>query len=349
MTAAKVDVHAHFFPLISRDEAARLGEPDAPWLRDDGAGSGCIMEGDREFRPVQAPLWDPAARLADMDNHGVAVQVVSATPILFGYHGDPRRATAWAAFVNDLAIAMCEHDPVRLRPLCQVPLQDVDAACREVSRAVATGHVGVHIGNHVAGRNLDDPELVRFLRHCADEHIPVLVHPWDMMAGDRMPAYMLKWLVGMPAETHLAILSLILSGAFERLPPPLRLCFAHGGGNFAAQLGRVDNAWRRRDLVSADCPHPPSSYTDRFSVDSAVFSGDALRLLRAVMGSDRIMLGSDYPFPLGEVEPGSLIANADFLDDAERHAMLASNAAAFFDIALPEQGSTVDDEHLAAD
>ena len=289
----RIDIHSHFFPLLSKAQSFTLGIENAPWLRDDGDGTGFIMAGDAEYRPIQAPLWDPHARLAEMDETGVDVQVVSATPILFAYGGDAARSSTWAAMINDLALEMCDADPNRLRSLCQVPLQDVDAACTEVSRAVECGHVGVHIGNHVMGRNLDDPELVRFLHHCADEGIAVLVHPWDTMAGERMPKYMLQWLVGMPTETHLAILSLILSGGFERLPESLKICFAHGGGNFVSQIGRVDNAWRRRDIVRADCPNPPSSYAHRFSVDSAVFSDDALRHLVAVMGEERVMMGSD--------------------------------------------------------
>jgi aminocarboxymuconate-semialdehyde decarboxylase len=328
----RVDVHSHFFPLISDEQARTLGAEDAPWLRDDGDGTGFIMAGDREYRPVQAPLWDPRARLAQMDDTGVDIQVISATPILFSYSRDAARTTRWAAMINDLALEMCESDSRRLRALCQVPLQDVDAACVEVSRAVGSGHVGVHIGNHVTGRNLSDPEILRFLHHCADEGIPVLVHPWDTMAPERMPKYMLAWLVGMPAETHLAILSLVLSGAFELLPESLRICFAHGGGNFAAQIGRVDNAWHRRDIVRADCPSPPSSYATRFSVDSAVFSDDALRLLVSVMGTERILMGSDYPFPLGEAEPGRVIDESTHLSEAEKNALLGANAIRFFDL-----------------
>jgi aminocarboxymuconate-semialdehyde decarboxylase len=325
----KIDVHAHFFPRITREQGALLGA-DGPWLRDDGDGTGQLMAGEREYRPVESSLWDPDVRVARMDEHGVDIQVVSATPLLFGYGADPETAGRWCRLVNDQAVEMCAVHPERLRPLCQVPLQDVDLACVEASRAVADGHVGVHIGNHLADRNLDDPDMVQFLHHCADESIPVLVHPWDMMAADRMPGYMLQWLVGMPAETHLGILSLILSGAFERLPRGLRLCFAHGGGNFAAQLGRVDNAWHRRDLIRADCPNPPSTYVDRFSVDSAVFSDDALRLLVAVMGIDRVMLGSDAPFPLGEEQPGRLVETSSHLSDDDRSAILGDNAVRFF-------------------
>jgi len=326
----KIDIHSHFYPLLSRKQAETLGTAEPPWLRDNGDGTGCMMAGDREYRPVNAPLWDPMARLVEMDNTGVDIQVMSATPMLFSYTSDPNATTRWAAMINDLALEMCQTDPRRLRSLCQVPLQDVDAACIEVKRACEAGHVGVHIGNHVAGRNLDDPELIRFLRFCADNSIPVLVHPWDMMAGERMPGYMLKWLVGMPAETHLAILSLVLSGAFERLPADLRLCFCHGGGNFAAQIGRVDNAWKRRDIVRRDCPNLPSSYATRFHVDSAVFSDDALRLLVAVMGDDHILMGSDYPFPLGEIEPGRGISESAHLSDESKSLMLGGNANRFF-------------------
>ena len=330
--APRIDIHSHFYPLLSQQQGEVLGLPATPWLRDNGDGTGFMMEGDREYRPVQAPLWDPVARLSQMDETGTTVQVISATPMLFSYDAEPAVALRWASMINDMALEMCDTDPMRLRTLCQVPLQDVDRACAEVRRSVDAGHVGVHIGNHVTGRNLDDPELVRFLHFCADEEIPLLVHPWDTMAGERMPEYMLKWLVGMPAETHLAILSLILSGAFERLPPSLKICFAHGGGNFAAQIGRVDNAWHRRDIVRADCPNPPSTYADRFAVDSAVFSDDSLRLLVSVMGEDRILMGSDYPFPLGEIEPGPLIETSTHLSDTAKTILVFLDPENFFSL-----------------
>ena len=174
--------------------------------------------------------------------------------------------------------------------------------------------------------------MIRFLHYCATEGIPVLIHPWDMMAPERMPKYMLQWLVGMPAETHLSILSLILSGAFERLPTDLKVCFAHGGGSFAMLLGRLDNAWHRHELVRQDCPRPPSEYVERFSVDSAVFDDKTLQFLLDVMGDARVMMGSDYPFPLGEIHPGEMIKNSELIDDETKQAVLYDNAANFFGI-----------------
>ncbi|HSD55237.1 MAG TPA: amidohydrolase family protein [Burkholderiales bacterium] len=325
-----VDMHTHFFPRITREEAAQLDAAKAPWLRTNADGTGHIMQGDKPFRPVYAALWDAARRIEEMDRDGVDVQLFCATPVMFGYGYAVERAAAWAQRMNDRALEFAAHAPQRLRALAQVPLQDVDAACREATRAKAAGHAGVQIGNHVGERNLDDAGLVTFLAHCACEGIPVLVHPWDMMGTDRMKQWMLPWLVAMPAETQLGILSLILSGAFERLPKALRICFAHGGGSFAFLLGRVENAWHHRDIVRKDCPRPPSSYVDRFCVDSAVFDERALRLLAEVMGEDRVLLGSDYPFPLGEQRIGTLVRGAAALGDAAKRKILGANAAAFF-------------------
>jgi aminocarboxymuconate-semialdehyde decarboxylase len=143
---------------------------------------------------------------------------------------------------------------------------------------------------------------------------------------------MAQWLVGMPAETHLSLLALILGGAFDRLPDSLRIAFAHGGGSFAFWLGRADNAWHgRNDVVRGRSKHPPSHYIGRFSVDSVVFAEPALRLLVDTLGSDAVMMGSDYPYPLGERPAGAVVRRAD-LTGAERSAILGGNAVRFLGI-----------------
>jgi aminocarboxymuconate-semialdehyde decarboxylase len=328
-----IDMHTHFFPRVTREEAAKLDPARAPWLQVNADGSGQIMTGDRPFRPVQAMLWDPARRLEAMDRDGIDLQIFCATPVMFGYAYPAAAARDWCARMNDRALEFAAQAPRRLKPLAQVPLQETEAACREASRAKAAGHLGVQIGNHLGEKNLDDAALVAFLAHCGNEDIPVLVHPWDMMGTERMKRWMLPWLVSMPAETQLGIVSLILSGAFERLPRGLKLCFAHGGGSFAWLLGRVDNAWQHRDIVRQDCPQPPSSYVDRFSVDSAVFDPDALALLVKVMGAERVMLGSDSPFPLGEQQVGALVRGHGGLSARDKQAILGGNAARFFGLA----------------
>jgi aminocarboxymuconate-semialdehyde decarboxylase len=328
----KIDIHAHVFPRIAREEALAANER-APWLADEGDGRGHIMQDDARFRPVEARLWDPQARLPWMDEAGIDVQFVCATPIMFGYAWDAAKAASWCDRMNDRMVEFCATDARRLKPLAQVPLQDIDAACRAVTRARDAGHIGVQIGNHVGPKGLDDPGMLDFLRHCASEAMPVLVHPWDMMGDARMKRWMLPWLVAMPAETQLTMLSLVLSGAFERLPRSLTLVFAHGGGSFVWLLGRADNAWRERDIVRADCPQLPSSYCDRFCVDSAIFNEDALRMLVAAVGHERVLLGTDAPFPLGEVKPGALVEGTYANDAATREAILAGNARRLFRIA----------------
>ena len=323
-----IDIHNHFFPQSWPDLAARYGTPNWPWIRHTEAGKADIMLGDRFFRHIYAACWDPEVRLEEMDRDGVEMQVISATPVLFAYERPVEHALDCARMFNDAALELCSRGKGRLKSLCQVPLQDTDASCKELSRCMRSGHLGVEIGNHVGEKNLDDAGIVTFLRHCADEGAAVLVHPWDMLGQPRMPKYMMPWTVGMPAETQLGIVSLILSGSFDKLPKKLRICFAHGGGSFAFLLGRLENAWKHHPVAHGICELPPSQYLDRFSVDSAVFDQRALEFLVATMGPERVMLGSDYPFPLGEHGIGSLIRSSRLSDQAKSQ-LLGGNALSF--------------------
>ncbi|MBF5006784.1 amidohydrolase family protein [Diaphorobacter caeni] len=335
-----IDMHSHFFPLISQQEAAAVDAELAPWIAvEPGAREGQIMVGDKPFRPVYQALWDPDFRLKEMDEQGISIQIVCATPVMFGYSWEAAKAADWAARMNQKAIDFCAKHPTRFKPLAQVPLQDLKLACAEALRAKKAGCVGVQIGNHVGDKDMDHPDIVDFLIFCAENNIPILEHPWDMMgSAGRMKNWMLPWLVTMAAETQLSMMSLILSGAFERIPESLKICFAHGGGSFAYLLGRADNAWKHRDIVRKDCPRPPSEYARRMFVDSAVFDPGALKLLVDVMSTDNIMLGSDYPYPLGEQRIGKLVKDVSFLDAAQRDDILERNARKFFGLEqAPEQ------------
>jgi aminocarboxymuconate-semialdehyde decarboxylase len=342
-----VDIHAHFFPESWPDFSANFGTSDWPWLKHLGGGEAMVMVGDREFRRIPQVCWDPIARLEELERQGVDVQVISATPVLFSYHRPAEQALEVARFFNDAALEMCRQGKGRLRPLCQVPLQNIDASCAELTRCMKAGHVGVQIGNHVGQRNLDDPGIVTFLHHCADEGAPVLVHPWDMMAMDRMPKYMMPWTVGMPAETQLAVSALVLSGAFDRLPSSLRICFAHGGGSFAFLLGRMQNAWEHQPLARGGAQLPPVDYVNRFAVDSAVFDQRSLKLLVDVMGEDRVLLGSDYPYPLGEEHIGQLVRDSQLSAQAKTK-LLGGNAAEFFGIGPGQTDATSAAQFIAA-
>jgi aminocarboxymuconate-semialdehyde decarboxylase len=323
-----IDIHTHFFPESWPDLAARYGTSDWPWIKHTEPDKAVIMVGDRMFREITSACWNVGVRLEQMDRDGVDLQIISATPVLFGYGREPQHALDCARMFNDAALEMCSHGKGRLKALCQVPLQDIDAACAELSRCMHAGHLGVEVGNHVGEKNLDDPGILTFLAHCAKEGAAVLVHPWDMMARQRMPKYMMPWTVGMPAETQLSLVVMILSGAFDRLPASLRICFAHGGGSFAFLLGRLENAWRHHEVARGASQFAPSHYLNRVYVDSAVFEERTLRFLVDVMGPDRVLLGSDYPFPLGEQRVGTLIRESQ-LPPNMKSQLLGGNAHAF--------------------
>jgi aminocarboxymuconate-semialdehyde decarboxylase len=274
-----------------------------------------------------------------MDRDGIDLQIVSATPVLFAYDRPVAHALDCAQIFNDAALQICGRGQGRLKSLCQVPLQDIDAACEELSRCMRAGHLGVQIGNHVGEKNPDDAGIVTFLHHCAAEGAAVLVHPWEMFGRERMTKYMMPWTVGMPAETQLSVAAMILSGAFDRLPDSLRICFAHGGGSFSFLLGRLENAWHRHPVARGDCRHPPSHYLNRFYTDSAVFDGRALRFLVGTMGEERVMLGSDYPFPLGEERVGTLIRESD-LSNRTKTRLLGENALRFLNQAPKAEPSS---------
>jgi len=307
--------------------------PGTPWLRLETETDAVIMLDGKEFRRIQADCWDASVRLSDMDADGVAAQVVSPTPVFFSYASEAAQAVRIAKIMNDLALEICAPAPGRLLPMCQVPLQDPDAACAELDRCLATGHVGVEIGNHVGDLDLDAAGVVTFLQHAAARNAPVFVHPWDLPSSPRLDRWMAQWLAGMPAETHLSILAMILGGVFDKVNESLRICFAHGGGSYPFWLGRMENAWHKRRDVIGVSQYPPSHYAARFYVDSVVFDERALRLLVDTVGADRVLVGSDYPYPLGERPAGGVVRTAGFLDEAAREKILTGNARTFLGLA----------------
>lgn len=312
-----IDVHTHYVPKGWADLSVPGGD-QMPWLDVRSESGAMIMLGSKPFRRIGSDCWDAEVRLADMDADGVTAQVVSPTPVFFSYAAPTDQAIRVSRILNDLALEICAPAPTRLLPFAQVPLQDTDAACAELERCLRAGHVGVEIGNHVGDRDLDDAGVATFLQHAASLDVPVFVHPWDMPSSPRLDRWMAQWLAGMPAETHLSILAMVLGGVFDSVGDDLRICFAHGGGSFAFWVGRMENAWHQRPDVVGTSAHPPSHYLGRFFVDSAVFDERPLRLLIDTVGDDRVVVGSDYPFPLGERPAGDLVRRSRFLGAASR-------------------------------
>jgi aminocarboxymuconate-semialdehyde decarboxylase len=274
-----------------------------------------MMVGDRFFRQIESNCWDPATRIADCDAHGVHVQVLSIIPVLFNYWAKPSDAEVTAQYYNDYIAEVVSRHPTRFTGLGTVPLQDPDLAIKEMLRCMnELGMVGIEIGSHVNDWNLSDPALFPFFEACEKAGASLFIHPWDMMGRERMERYWLPWLVGMPAETSLAICSMIFGGVFERLPN-LKVAFAHGGGSFPATISRIEHGFKvRPDLCAVDNQKNPRSYLGKFYIDSLVHDERMLDYLIDLMGADRIALGSDYPFPLGEHVPGQLIESMPYSD-----------------------------------
>jgi aminocarboxymuconate-semialdehyde decarboxylase len=267
---------------------------------------------------------------------------------MFSYWAKPADALDLSRRLNDhIAEVMGDH-PERFAGLATIPMQDPDLAAGELERCVhELGLRGAQIGTHVdanpdSGRigslNLDNASLDPVWTAAQQLDAAIFVHPWDMLGKERMPNYWLPWLVGMPAETSLAICSMIFGGVFERFPK-LRVAFAHGGGAFPFTIGRIEHAFHvRPDLCATDNTANPRSYLAegdtpaRFYVDSLVHDPDALRLLIKLFGAQRVALGSDYPFPLGEANPGKLIESMKELSSKEKAQLLSGTAREFLGI-----------------
>ena len=304
----KIDVHTHILPGKLPD----LG-PGFVRLEPGGPGRARMTIDGKLFREVGSNCWDASTRIAESDRDGVNVQVLSTVPVMFSYGADPRRALELSRRLNDHIAEVQAGRPDRFVGLGSVPMQDPERAIGELERCMRDlGLAGVQIGSNVNGDNLDSPELFPVFEAAQQLGAAVFVHPWEMVGRERMPRYWLPWLVGMPAETSLAICSLIFSGVLERLPR-LRIAFAHGGGAFPGTFGRIARGFDvRPDLCAVANAVPPREYLRRIYVDSLVHDPLMLRYLVELMGAQRVALGSDYPFPLGEARPGELIESCGF-------------------------------------
>nr|WP_298157532.1 amidohydrolase family protein [uncultured Pseudoxanthomonas sp.] len=319
----KIDIHAHYLPRDWPDLARKYGDDRFPVIHHTEDGRHRIYKDGKFFREIWSKTWDAQERIDDYARFGVQVQVISTVPVMFSYWAKPHHALELHQALNDHMAETCRAHPRHYAGIGTVPLQSPRLAVQELERCMdQLGLQGVQIGSHVncaSGQhwNLDAPELFEFFQAANDLGAAILVHPWDMMGTDTMPKYWLPWLVGMPAEQSRAACSLVFGGVMERLPK-LKVCMAHGGGSFPYTIGRIEHGFNMRpDLVATDNPRNPREYLDRFFFDSWVADDRALRYLLDTCGVDRVMLGTDYPFPLGEQEPGAGIASLG-LDEKEQ-------------------------------
>ena len=278
------------------------------------------------FRKVDCNCWNHQKRIQECDSDNVDVQVLSTIPVLFSYWAKDNEGLILSMFLNNHIAESVKGEPNRFIGIGTVPMQNPNMAINEMDRIVNELKLpGIEIGSNVNGENLSEEKFHPIFEHAEKIGCSIFVHPWEMMGQAEMKKYWLPWLVGMPAETSRAICSLIFGGILEKYPN-LKIAFAHGGGAFPFTAGRIDHGFNvRPDLCAVDNSVLPSSYMKNFYVDSLVHDKNSMNFILQTMGAERIAMGSDYPFPLGEHHPGNLIESMD-LSDATKQRLLAGTA-----------------------
>ncbi len=322
----KIDIHTHILPEHIPNWKEKFGYGGFITLDHHKTGCAKMLRDDGHFfREVGDNCWDAERRIEDCDEFDVDVQVLSTVPVMFAYWARANDCLEISGILNDGIAKIVERHPKRFIGLGTIPMQRANVAIRELERCKKIGMAGVQIGSNVNQKNLSEPEFFEIFEACAELEMSVFVHPWEMMGEADMRKYWLPWLVGMPAETSRAICSLIFSGVLERLPK-LKIAFAHGGGGFPASIGRIEHGFNvRPDLVAVDNERNPVEYLEKVYFDSLVHHPGMLDFLVDLVGADRVALGTDYPFPLGELEPGKLIESRGY--DEETKAKLLHGSA----------------------
>jgi aminocarboxymuconate-semialdehyde decarboxylase len=319
------DVHAHVVPPALTDAIDRDGPSlGVEFVAENGRRA--IAVGGRSRGALNDDLVDVEARLAAMDRARVDVQLLSSWVGLTAYTLPPAQGVRWSRVFNEALAELVASHPTRFRGLCHVPLQAPEPAAAELQHAVGTmGMVGVEITTTVDGAELDDDRLEPFWAAAGELGCLVLVHPDRALPGRTKPRHFLANTVGNAAETTVAAVSLVCGGVLER-HPGLRVCVVHGGGYLPYQVGRLDHAYAAvPKRAGGALPHPPSTYLRRLYYDTVTHSPEVLRFLIDFAGADHVVLGSDYPFEMGDADPVQTIERVPSLTADERRQILGGN------------------------
>lgn len=321
----RIDVHSHVIPRRVVDAIA--ADPRGFAARVEGAGAARRILHDQGYAyPLFPEFHDPEAKLESMDRKGIDVSVISPAPPMFYYWADVDLAQRVAALVNDGVADMVAARPARLRGMATIPMQHPDAAVAELERVVREhGFRAVEIGTSVEGAQLAEDRFRPVLRRAQELGVFVFAHPYYVGAKSGLECFYLTNLVGNPLDTTVMLANLMYSGALDELPD-LRICLAHGGGFAPYQIGRLVHGHRVRAEANARTKTSPMDLLRRIYFDSLVFEPQALRYLIDLVGADRVCIGTDSPFDMGDEDPAGTVEAIPRLTGHERHEICCGTA-----------------------
>jgi aminocarboxymuconate-semialdehyde decarboxylase len=335
----RVDFHTHVFPDKMPPLGPRYGDERWPRLEKQG-DVGQIMVGSTAYRKIGSEAWTISRRLEDMDREAVDIQVISATPITFGYWGNAEACFELSRYQNDFIARLVSEHPRRFVGLGTVPMQDPAAAIREMTRARRELKLaGLEIGASIDGKGLHLPELRDFFKAAVELSCPLFIHPtnepWSVPEHHRRAAIAgLYQTVGMPGETNFAAATLILGGVMSEIPG-LRICLAHGGGTLCWTVPRMDFFWANTEVARNKVRVGPAETMRSFWADTLTYDVDNLLLLRARLDAEKLMVGTDYPFEAREIPPGAVLDRAEKsgrIPGSEVAGMRGANALRFLNL-----------------
>jgi aminocarboxymuconate-semialdehyde decarboxylase len=321
-----IDTHSH---VLTEETAALLRQaaPKVPVTITPIDEAVAVLDvGGTAYRPFPRGGYDIEHRLRDMDAVGVDVQVLSATPQTYLYNQEASLGAAMSAIQNDQIAKHIAAHPKRFMGIATLPMQDLKRAADELKRAMTKlGLRGTMIGSNIMGKNLDDSSFEPLWATAEELDAFVFVHPNNVAGADRLKLYYLRNLIGNPLDTTIAAACLIFGGVLDR-HPKLKVCLAHGGGFVPYQAGRWQHGWAVRPEPKVNVSEPPQNIIGRFFYDTILHSDQSLQFMIAQAGSDRVVLGSDYPYDMGMVDCVKHVRSLK-ISDADKASILGGRAA----------------------
>lgn len=332
-----VDVHCHYFNPTVGQKASVL-KPIEQEVGHIFANQLTRETNAKQMRDRAPMLSDVSVRIQDMDRMGVDIQAVSPAPFQYYYFAEPAFGAELARDVNEGMAKLAATHPDRLIALGTVPLQDAGLAVKELNYAVQKlGLRGIEINTHVNGKNLTDPslKLEKFFSRVSELGVPLFIHPNGFTEASRLENHYFNNVIGNPLDTTIAVSHLIFDGVMER-NPKLKVLLAHAGGYLTHYWARMDHVWGARPDGRTVIKRKPSTYLEKFYFDTITFDPGMLRNMIERFGADHVMLGTDYPYDMAEVDPLGLISAVKKLNKDDRDLITGGNAAKLFKIKVPK-------------